>query len=94
MSIAWLEANMIAVVANANAETVSSNYVHCDKSNWRVYPGRLSNEYTGMMVRSELRDLRHPQEYEKSRGGDKMPGSPRPEQEDSFISVEVTIDDL
>ena len=96
MSTAWLEANMIAVVANANAEAVSSNWVHCDRSNWRVYPGGLKQEYTGFLVRPDLHELRHPQEEEKSRGGDKRPGSPRPEADDSFIDNDnpISQDDL
>ena len=87
---------MIAVVANADAETVASNWVHCDRSNWRVYPGGLKKEYTGMMVRPDLHEMRHPQEYEKSKGGDKAPGSPKPEQDDTFIDNNdpVSIEDL
>ena len=91
---AWSEAVMILLIENDAAETVLSNYVHCDRSNWRVYPGGLKKEYTGMMVRPDLHELRHPQEYERSRGGDKSPGSPRPEQEDTFITDEITIDDF
>ena len=81
-------------IENLDAEVVLSNYVHCDRSNWRVYPGGLKKEYTGSMVRPDLHELRHPQEEEKSKGGDKQPGSPRSEAEDSFISTEITIDDL
>ena len=81
-------------IENLDAEEVLSNYVHCDKSNWRVYPGGLKKEYTGMMVRPDLHELRHPQEYEKSKGGDKAPGSPRPEKDDEFLTDEITQDDL
>jgi len=88
---AWSIEAMQSLITNANAEEVASNFVHCDKSNWRVRPGTLKQEYTGMMVRPDLHELRHPQEYEKSRGGDKAPGSPRPEHEDSFITEEVVI---
>ena len=72
-------------ITNVNAEEFASNYTICDKSGWRVYPGTLKQEYTGMLVREELHELRHGQEYERSRGGDKAPGSPRLELDDTFI---------
>ncbi|KKK52696.1 hypothetical protein LCGC14_3102310 [marine sediment metagenome] len=92
--IAWSEAVQIDLIRNVDAETVLSNYEMCDRSNWRVYPGTLKGEYTGFLVRPDLHELRHPQEQERSLGGDKAPGSPRPEQEDTFITDEITIDDF
>jgi len=81
-------------IENLAAEVVLSNYVMCDRSNWRVYPSGLKKEYTGMMVREDLHELRHPQEEVKSRGGDKEPGSPRPEGDDVFLDTPVSGDDL
>ncbi len=92
--VAWSEDVMIDLIRNVDAETVLSNYEMCDRSNWRVYPGTLRGEWTGMMVRPALHEFRHPQEEEKSRGGDKMPGSPRPEKDDTFIDTPVSGDDL
>ena len=92
MTTAWLESVMVDLITNNDAEAVSSNWVHCDRSNWRVYPGGLKKEYTGMMVRPDLHELRHPQEEVKSKGGDKAPGSLRPEHEDTFITSPVTVD--
>ena len=92
MSIAWLEENMVAVVANSNATDAPSNYLHCDRTNFRG--DELKKEWTGAMVLPEYFEGRQPQEYVKARGSQRDKGPQNPEPTDVWITTKITQDDL
>lgn len=81
-------------IENPTATTVPSNYLICDRTGFKqkVSDG-LKTEWTGNMVRKESFERRHPQDLVRSTP-DKQKGSPRPEQEDNFITELVSADDL
>ena len=89
---AWSEAAMIALITNDNTTSAPSNDLHSDRTNFRV--DELKTEWTGMMVAPEEWEPRHPQEYVKSRGGEKEYGPQNPEPDDNFLAAVVGIDDL
>ncbi len=89
---AWSEEAMIALLTNDNATSVLSNNLICDRSGFKV--DELKTEWTGMMVRPEDYEERHPQEFVKTRGGEREYGPQNPEDNNVFISTAVTQDDL
>lgn len=89
---AWSEAAMVALLVNDKATSAPSNYLMCDRSNFKV--DELKTEWTGLMVRPEDWEPRHPQEYVKSRGTQKDIGPQSPEPDNVFITTAVSIDDL
>ena len=89
---AWSEAAMIALIINDNTTSAPSNYLMCDRTNFKV--DELKKEWTGLMVRPESLEERHPQEFVKSRGGEREYGPQNPEPDNTFISTAVSIDDL
>ena len=97
MALAWAESVMVDVITNTDASTEKSNYLHCDRTNFRVPVSEwLKTEWTGYMVRAESFEHQPPQDFVKSRGGDKEIGPQSPEGDDVFITSHntVTIDDL
>ena len=94
MSTAWLEANMIAVVANDNAVEDSGNRFNvCQRSGFRALPGELVKSGYGEMVLPKYSEPRHMQDFVTNRA-EELPGSPRNEAPDVFITDEITQDDL
>jgi hypothetical protein len=83
-------------IENTNATTdVPNNYEICDRTGWRVLPGKLVKEENGMMVREDSFETRHPQDILRARVSDRFPGSKSPEPDNVFLSDnEVTADDL
>ncbi len=93
--IAWSEAAMIALITNDNATSAPSNYLMCDRSNFKV--DELKTEWTGLMVRPEDYEERHPQEtLGKAPHFHKDFGPQNPEPNLEFIDNDnpVSIDDL
>lgn len=82
-------------IVNANAISIASNDEICDRTGFKVIAGTLKREWTGAMVRPESWESRHPQDFVRSRP-EKPRGSPRPEQDDSFIDDDDQVhrDDL
>jgi len=86
---------MVAVVANANATSAPSNYLHCDRTNFRG--DELKAEWTGAMVLPEFFEGRHPQEYvANARQNQVDKGAQNPEDNNVFIDNDnpVSADDL
>ena len=90
--IAWLEAVMVDVIINNDTTSEKSNYMHSDRTNFRV--DELKTEWTGAMVAPDEWESKHPQDFVKSRGGEREYGPQSPEDDNNFISTAVTIDDL
>ena len=90
--IAWSEAAMIALITNDNTTSAPSNYLLCDRSNFKV--DELKTEWTGLMVRPEDYEERHPQEFVSNAFNQIDRGAQNPEPDNVFISTAVTIDDL
>lgn len=83
-------------ITNSDATTdVPSNYLICDRTGFKIPVSEgLVEEWNGRMVRKESWEARHPQDFVKGRG-ETLNGSPRPEQEDTFVDVgEVSASDL
>lgn len=78
---------------NPNAILIPSNYEICDRTGFRVLPGELVKEWTGLKVRRQSWESRHPQDFVRART-EHPKGSQRPEQPDQFLTEEVTADDL
>ena len=78
-----------AQITNNDVENVESNYELCMRSGFKTKPrtkGALIKEWNGLWVRPSEHERRHPQEY--VRGTDeRVKGSPRPELDDVFLSV-------
>ena len=78
---------------NVDAErTPLNNYVICSRSGFKVRPGELIKDpYSGEMVLPEFAD----RDYREGTVRSMKPyRSIRPEQDDRFISVAITTDDL
>jgi len=82
-----ITANVGVGIENSNATTdVPSNYLICDLTGFRVSVDEgLHKTWDGLMVRRESYYSRHPQDFVRGRSDDQR-GSPRPEQDDRFIS--------
>ncbi len=90
--IAWSEAAMIALIINNDATLEKSNYLHSDRSNFRY--DELKTEWTGSMVGEDEWEPRNAQDYVKARGSQKDKGPQSPEDDNHFLTSEVTQDDL
>ncbi len=88
---AWSEAAMIALITNDNTTSAPSNYMHCDRSNFRT--DELKTEWSGMMVRPEDYEERHPQDFVRATPGQKDIGPQNPEANDTWVGT-ITQDDL
>jgi len=94
MSKAWLEENMIAVVANPDAQADSQNrYNTCQFSGFRALPGKLVKSGYGEMSLPKFAEPRNMQDFVRVRA-ESLPGSPRHEVPDVFITDEVLAEDL
>jgi len=83
---------MSTAIENANADSVTANSVICSKSGFRAKPGELIKDpYSGEMVLPEFADKHYREGTVRSM---KPYRSIRPEQDDRFISVAITTDDL
>ena len=90
--------NQGTVIRNTNAVTIPSNYLIDDRTGFKVKIKKgLSEQWDGVMTRSESYDSRHPQEFVRSRP-ERIEGPERPEGSDRFIEDEypdgVSQDDL
>jgi hypothetical protein len=60
-----------------------------------VRRGELLKNWDGLMTRAASFDVRHPLDFIRSKAEDLQKGSPRPEQDDTFLAAgDVTADDL
>jgi hypothetical protein len=67
----------------------------CMRSGLKTRPSELYREWTGLMVRREDLDPRHPQDFVRARKDDQTVPNPRPEPTDIFLdSNEVTRESL
>lgn len=73
---------------------VPTNYDLCQRTGFRQYPGELVRDGYGEYVRGRSSDERHPQDFQRSRGGDRQRGSVSPEQDDTFIATSIAPEDL
>jgi len=65
----------------------------CERSGFRAYPGELIKEpYTDRMILKEFKDTDHDDRQPKHTHRDSRPMAV--EQEDTFISTAITVDDL
>ncbi len=84
-------------IENEDAIEWPSEYEICDRTGFKLRIGSLTKEWTGVMVRPESWERRHPQDFVRG-VSDHKEGSPRPEPADRFIDDEypagVTVDDL
>jgi hypothetical protein len=71
---------------NPNAEEFPSYYDICDRSGFRVKAGKLLEEWTGLAVKPEFYDSRHPQEFVRGRA-ERVVEQLSPEPEEEFLSV-------
>lgn len=88
------------VTTNADAQIeLESRYTICDRSGFKQLPyidsaSKLRTEWTGLGVRTDSLDPRHPQELLGSKQ-DRQVGAQNPEaQANKFISTDVSVDDL
>lgn len=80
-------------ITNPEAILYASQYEICDRTGFRVMRGTLIKQWDGAMVRPKSWEARHPQDFVRG-VPEHQKGSPRPEQEDQFIEVEVSAEDL
>ncbi len=80
---------------NSDATEVPSNYLICDRSGFRVTVDEgLREEWNGLMVRKDLWEPRNAQDFVRG-VSEELNGSPRPEQDDVFLTTnEVQASDL
>ena len=80
--------------SNADATTEPSHYEICQRSGFRVKAGELVKEWTGLYVRPQDWEPRHPQDFVRpvvERHRDTI----SPEPDDVFLSTnEITAGDL
>ena len=82
-------------ITNAQATAdVPTNYEICSRSSFRQYPGELVRDGYGELVRKKSMDERHPQDFVRSRGGDRQRGSVSPEGDDTFIVTSIAPESL
>ena len=81
-------------ITNDNAITDPPvNYEVCQRTGFRVPKGTLRQEWSGLWVRPESFEPRHDQLRLQSRP-ERQTGSPRPEQDNLFITTAISADDL
>lgn len=70
-------------------------WVICDRSGFKVRMSDTRKEWTGLRVRKEDWEPRHPQDYVRAVKDDQRVPDARPEPADTFLEAnEVTADDL
>ena len=81
-------------ITNSNATRGVTNFSIDDRTGFKVYPGELIRDgHMNIYTMPKSYDPRHPQEFVRGTV-DRYPGSRSPEQEDTFITDEITQDDL
>ena len=92
----FLESSFVGtLIENPFASTDAPTHKNaCERSGFRAYSYELVEEpYTGRMVLKEFKDFDHDdRQHKHSHRDDKEPKSV--EQEDIFITVAITVDDL
>lgn len=69
--------------------------VQCDRTGFIVHASETVQEWTGLRVRRQSVDERHPQEFVRGRPDDQSVPFARPEPDPVFLGTnEVTRDDL
>jgi hypothetical protein len=67
----------------------------CDRTGFKVRHDTLRREWTGLMVRPESYDKRHPQDFVRGVPDKQSFPNPRPRPADVFVSPgDITADDL
>lgn len=61
-------------------------YRMCDRTGFKVRAGRTQKEWTGMIVRGQSWERRHPQDFVRGVRDDQTVPMPRPRQVDLFIA--------
>ena len=89
-----LEIDDTGAIANTEATEPSSNWQNiCQFSGFQALPGELVRSAYGELCLPKYAEGRHDQELVRVRA-EQLPGSPRNEAPDVFITDEITIDDL
>lgn len=78
-------------ITNENAVEVPSNYEVCQRTGFRVPIGELVKEWSGLWVRKQSLDHRHPQDLVRSKT-DKGKTSVSPEPDEVFIADDEQIE--
>lgn len=65
---------------------MTKHNVICDRTGFKVPAERTVMEWTGLRVLREHADMRHPQEFVRSRQDEQSVPDPRPEASDMFVS--------
>lgn len=86
-------------ITNSQAAAFRSNFEICARTGFRQLPtwhpdSKFMRDGYGEYVRTKSADERHPQDFVKSRGGDKQIGSVSPEPDNVFISTSIAPEDL
>lgn len=72
-----------------------SHLVTCDRTGFTVYAEDTVREWTGLRVRRQSYERRHPQDFVKGRKDRQAVPDARPRPEDHFLDTnEVSADDL
>lgn len=66
----------------------------CDASGFKFPMSELVRQWDGMLVHYRFVDKRNPQDHLRAKPDNRMPPRSRPEPEDTFITDQVTADDL
>jgi len=72
-------------IENASATETPSNYEICQRTGQKLKVGELKKEWTGLKVRPQSWEPRHPLDRVRAVGLEQSRGSPSPEPADQFI---------
>jgi len=86
-------------IVNADATVELSQYEICQRTGFRMLPqhdylSKMRIEWTGLGVRSDSFEPRHPQDYVNSVAERAQTGPESPESDDVFITDDIDPDDL
>lgn len=71
------------------------HFVRCDRTGFKVLASKAKKEWTGLIVRDESWEERHPQDFLRGRPDRQAVQDPRSDIEPYFLSAnEVKADDL
>ena len=91
---AWGEAAMVALITNTAAiQDTDNRFNVCQFSGFRALPDELVESGYGELVLPKFAEPRQMQERVRVKA-EQLEGSPRNEIPDTFITTEITIDDL
>ena len=74
-------------------EDTKNRYNVCQRTGFRVKPNELMIEYNGVKVRAESYEPRNDQDFIRPHA-ELLTGPTRPEPQDKFIDVAITVADL